>query len=86
MFRDVLLQRSPIEVFFPCVSCVLGAGWGLVQERRNSIANALDLRPSYTSPSICRCVTTEITDNIVQFRAPGPLMFTRAESFKIIQR
>ena len=26
---------------------------GLVQERRNSIANALDLRLSYTNPSIC---------------------------------
>ena len=24
---------------------------GLVQERRNSIANALELRPSYTNPS-----------------------------------
>ena len=26
---------------------------GLVQERRNSIANALELRLSYTNPSIC---------------------------------
>ena len=26
---------------------------GLVQERRNSIANAMELRLSYTNPSIC---------------------------------
>ena len=28
---------------------------GLIQERRNSIANALELRLSCTNPSICNC-------------------------------
>ena len=34
---------------------------GLVQERHNSIANALELRRSCTSPSICSCLKSSLT-------------------------
>ena len=37
-----------------CCPCPILCGWWLVQERRNSSANALELRLSYTNPSIWR--------------------------------
>ena len=49
--------QSSFSSYFGKKICIYHIG-GLVQERRNSIANALELRVSWSYPSICKMYDT----------------------------